>query len=130
LYLLTYRIGDINEQHPELLPTLTFSIVVLLIPESWILRPILGWFGFGPLGPVKRELKPWNRTFEAQLDIVGSAAARMQRRFWGGAVRAGSWFSCLQAAGMGVLPWWAGLVTKAPLIGGGWATLFFVFNRG
>ena len=32
----------------------------------------------------------------------------------------GSWFSWLQAAGMGVIPKWAGLlVTKVPLLVGG-----------
>ncbi|KAI9460432.1 hypothetical protein HD554DRAFT_2133956 [Boletus coccyginus] len=100
---LTVAVGDINEQHPKLFPTLTFSVAVLLIPESWILGPFLRLFGFGPAGPVK-----------------GSAATWMQRRFWGGAIRAGSWFSCLQAAGMGKLPVWAGLVTKTPLLIGGW----------
>ena len=65
LNLLTYRVGDINEQHPQLLPALAFSIAVLLIPESWILRPFLSLFGFGPAGPVKGALKPRNFTFEA-----------------------------------------------------------------
>ena len=31
---------------------------------------------------------------------LGSAAAWVQRRFWGAAVKQGSWFSILQAAGM------------------------------
>ncbi|KAI9460050.1 hypothetical protein HD554DRAFT_2134648 [Boletus coccyginus] len=111
---LTVTVGDINEQHPQLLPALTFSIAVLLIPESWILRPFLSLFGFGPAGPVK-----------------GSAAAWMQRRFWGAAVEAGSWFSWLQAAGMGVLPKWAGLIAKVPwLIGGFFAMLLPCLNRG
>ena len=55
--LLTHRVGDINEQHPQLLPTVTFSIAALLIPESWILRPFLSMFGFGPAGPIKGALK-------------------------------------------------------------------------
>ena len=51
---------------------------------------------------------------------VGSIAAWMQRRLWGAAVKAGSWFSLLQAAGMGKIPTWAGLGIKIPLaIGGG-----------
>ena len=28
----------------------------MLIPESWILRPFLSIFGFGPAGPVKGAL--------------------------------------------------------------------------
>ncbi|KAF8548038.1 hypothetical protein OG21DRAFT_1501252 [Imleria badia] len=96
---LTVVIGDINEQHPQLLPALAFSVAILLIPESWILRSFLSLFGFGPSGPVK-----------------GSAAAWLQIYFWGGAVESGSWFAWLQAAGMGGLPEWAGLVTKTPLL--------------
>ncbi|KAG6375254.1 hypothetical protein JVT61DRAFT_3470 [Boletus reticuloceps] len=92
-------IGDINEQHPKLFPALTFSVAVLLIPESWMLKPFLSVFGFGPAGPVE-----------------GSVAAWLQRRFWGAAVEAGSWFSWLQAAGMGVLPQWAGPVAKTPFL--------------
>ena len=68
---------------------------------------------------MKGALRPRNCTVDAQLDIVGSAAAWLQRRFWGAAVDPGSWFSWLQAAGMGVLPKWAGLVTKTPLLIGG-----------
>ena len=46
-------VGDLAEQHPILLDTLLFSATALLIPESWILRPLLSLFGFGPFGPVK-----------------------------------------------------------------------------
>ncbi|KAF8545927.1 hypothetical protein OG21DRAFT_1306960 [Imleria badia] len=99
---LTVVIGDINEQFPQLLPALTFSATILLIPESWILRPFLSLFGFGPSGPIK-----------------GLPAAWLQRYFWGAAVESGSWFAWLQAAGMGGLPEWAGLITKAPLLIGG-----------
>ncbi|KAI9455834.1 hypothetical protein HD554DRAFT_2147107 [Boletus coccyginus] len=98
---LIVAVGDINEQYPELLPTLAFSVAALLIPESWILRPFLSLFGFGPIGPMK-----------------GSAAALLQRIFWGRAVASDSWFSWLQAAGMGTMPKWAGLV-KVPLMIGG-----------
>ncbi|KAN0100111.1 hypothetical protein V8E55_000095 [Tylopilus felleus] len=80
---LIVTIGDINEQHPALLPVLLPIVATLLIPESWILRPFLKLFGFGPKGPVK-----------------GSPAAWLQSNFWGGAVKADSWFSRLQAAGM------------------------------
>ncbi|TRM62059.1 hypothetical protein BD626DRAFT_499654, partial [Schizophyllum amplum] len=63
--------GDIHELHPVLFDT------------GWIMRPLLSVFGFGPAGPVK-----------------GSAAAWMQRQFWGAAVVEDSWFSFLQRAGM------------------------------
>ncbi|KAG6382008.1 hypothetical protein JVT61DRAFT_639 [Boletus reticuloceps] len=96
---LMVTIGDINEQYPQLLPILIFSVVVLLVPESWFLRPFLSVLGFGPVGPVR-----------------GSVAAWLQERFWGAAVEPGSWFSFLQAAGMGVLPELAGFVIKASLL--------------
>jgi len=75
--------GDLIELHPLLLDTIIFSGTVLLIPEAWLLRPFLSLAGFGPYGPVK-----------------GSAAAWVQRRFWGAAVAEKSWFSHLQSAGM------------------------------
>ncbi|KAF8436027.1 hypothetical protein L210DRAFT_2492856 [Boletus edulis BED1] len=113
VHALIVTIGDINEQHPKLFPALAFSVVVLLIPESWILKPFLRMFGFGPYGPVK-----------------GSFAAWLQSRFWGAAVAPGSWFSWLQAAGMGVLPASAGVVAKIPIIGGILGSLLPDFNRG
>ncbi|OBZ73584.1 Dual specificity protein kinase KNS1 [Grifola frondosa] len=45
--------GDLAEQHPVLLEVLLFSASIMIIPESWFLRPFLGAFGFGPYGPVK-----------------------------------------------------------------------------
>lgn len=67
----------------------------------------------------------------AQFDPVGSTAALFQKYFWGAAVKAGSWFSILQAAGMGVIPNWAALAIKVPLvIGGGLLGMVFpFFNR-
>ncbi|RDB25051.1 hypothetical protein Hypma_007814 [Hypsizygus marmoreus] len=79
--------GQLVDNHPILVKTLVFSGAALLIPEAWLLRPILALFGFGPSGPVK-----------------GSAAADAQRRFWGAAVAEGSWFSHLQRAGMKGIP--------------------------
>jgi hypothetical protein len=75
--------GDLIEQHPVLFSTLVFSATAMLIPESWILRPLLSMIGYGPYGPIK-----------------GSPAAWAQRRFWGAAVSKGSWFAFLQRAGM------------------------------
>lgn len=80
---LTVLVGDLAEQHPILLETLLFTAAGLIIPEYWLLRPLLSVFGFGPLGPAK-----------------GSAAAWAQQRFWGAAVNRGSWFAWLQRAGM------------------------------
>jgi hypothetical protein len=45
--------GDLVEQHPVLLDVLLFSASVMVIPEAWLLRPLLSLFGFGPYGPVK-----------------------------------------------------------------------------
>ncbi|OSX55995.1 hypothetical protein POSPLADRAFT_1063127 [Postia placenta MAD-698-R-SB12] len=55
----------------------------MLIPEEWILDPLIQLFGIGPSGPEK-----------------GSIAAWAQRTFFGAEVKAGSWFSLLQSAGM------------------------------
>ncbi|KAH0828907.1 hypothetical protein J3R83DRAFT_2326 [Lanmaoa asiatica] len=53
VHTLTVAVGDINEQYPQLLPALTFSISSLLIPQLWILRPFLSLFGFGVGGALK-----------------------------------------------------------------------------
>ncbi|GJE93550.1 hypothetical protein PsYK624_097090 [Phanerochaete sordida] len=80
--------GDLIEQHPILFETLLFAGTAMLIPESWLLRPVLSMFGFGPYGPVK-----------------GTSAAWAQRTFYGAAVTKNSWFSALQRAGMkGTVP--------------------------
>lgn len=76
-------IGDIAEQHPDLVEILLITAVFMIIPEGWILRPVARLFGIGPYGPVK-----------------GSTAAWAQRTFYGAEVKAGSWFAHLQRAGM------------------------------
>jgi len=73
LHALVVALGDVNEQNPQFLPYLLRSAAVLLIPESWILLPLLRLFGFGPAGPIK-----------------GSVAARLQSHFWGATVESGS----------------------------------------
>jgi len=83
IYTIVIAIGDVNEQYPLLLPSLLFCIVAPLIGELWVLRPVLRLFGFGPAGPIR-----------------GSFATWLQRQFWGGAVKSGSWFSILQSAAM------------------------------
>ncbi|EED83178.1 predicted protein [Postia placenta Mad-698-R] len=76
-------LGDIAEQHPDLVEILLITAVFMIIPEGWILRPVARLFGIGPYGPVK-----------------GSTAAWAQRTFYGAEVKAGSWFAHLQRAGM------------------------------
>ncbi|KAJ7693938.1 hypothetical protein B0H17DRAFT_1330256 [Mycena rosella] len=85
-------LGDLAEQHPDLLQALLFTGAVLLIPEYWLLRPLLGVFGFGPTGPVK-----------------GTTASWAQRVFYGAAVNKGSWFAMLDKAAMTFKApgWWA-----------------------
>ncbi|KAI0070027.1 hypothetical protein K474DRAFT_1609441 [Panus rudis PR-1116 ss-1] len=85
LEMLVVLIGDLSEQHPVLRDALIVSVVAILAPEAatWILRPILRLFGFGPEGPVK-----------------GSFAAWVQRVFYGATVPKRSWFSLLQSMGM------------------------------
>jgi len=74
---------NLVNNHPVLFETLIFSAVLSIIPQSFVLRPILSLLGFGPSGPVK-----------------GSLAASAQRFFFGAAVTEGSWFAMLQRAGM------------------------------
>ncbi|KAJ3559288.1 hypothetical protein NP233_g11305 [Leucocoprinus birnbaumii] len=76
-------LGNIADDHPKLVEALVFFVLMTVLPEIPIVRPILNCIGFGPLGPVK-----------------GSAAASAQRTFFGGAVTSGSWFAMLQRAGM------------------------------
>jgi len=75
--------GVLADNHPDLVGFLIFSGITLLVPESWLLRPLLALFGFGKLGPVK-----------------GSVATWAQKNFFGAIVSEGSWFAILQAAGM------------------------------
>jgi len=99
-------LGDVVEQHPDLLSALLFTFAMMLIPEYFVLRPILGVFGFGPAGPVK-----------------GSAASWAQRVFYGAAVNKGSWFAYLDQAAMtlkapGTWGWLGGLFGAIGLGGG------------
>ena len=45
--------GKLIDEHPILIETIIFAGAAMIIPEGWILRPILSMFGFGPKGPVK-----------------------------------------------------------------------------
>ncbi|KAI0031311.1 hypothetical protein K488DRAFT_71521 [Vararia minispora EC-137] len=77
---------DLVEQHPELVKIIAVvggSLLGSVIPDWFVLRPLLHLFGFGHIGPVK-----------------GSPAAWAQRQFWGAGVAKGSWFAALQRAGM------------------------------
>ncbi|KAF7355687.1 hypothetical protein MSAN_01486500 [Mycena sanguinolenta] len=95
---LVVLLGDLVEQHPNLLSALLFTGAVMLIPEYWVLRPVLGLFGFGPIGPGKATAASW-----------------AQRVFYGAAVPKGSWFAFLQQAAMkskagGWLGWLGGAI--------------------
>ncbi|KAJ7068655.1 hypothetical protein C8F01DRAFT_1247151 [Mycena amicta] len=83
-------LGDIAEQHPDIVYGLLFALAVTMLPEAWLFRPLLRVFGFGPQGPIK-----------------GSAAAWAQRVFYGAEVPKGSWFATLQRAGMVAMSWWS-----------------------
>ncbi|KAH9834880.1 uncharacterized protein C8Q71DRAFT_908722 [Rhodofomes roseus] len=49
------RYRDLAEQHPYLTETLLVAGIMLIVPESWILRPLFNFFGMSPKGPVKGE---------------------------------------------------------------------------
>ena len=75
----------------------------MLIPESWILRPLLSMMGYGPYGPIKgrQSIDDYHRQMDlSYYEPLGSPAAWAQRRLWGAAVSKGSWFAFLQRAGM------------------------------
>ncbi|KAI0733288.1 hypothetical protein C8Q72DRAFT_632145 [Fomitopsis betulina] len=57
--------------------------IILIVPESWLLRPLLRMFGMAAEGPV-----------------AGSPVAWAQRRFYGAYIPKDSWFSYLQRPGM------------------------------
>ncbi|KAJ7757722.1 hypothetical protein DFH07DRAFT_695745, partial [Mycena maculata] len=83
-------IGDLVEQHPDLLTYVLFTGAVMLIPDYWLLRPVFGIFGFGPTGPVK-----------------GTTVAWAQRVFYGAAVSKGSWFAFLDSVAISIkAPGW------------------------
>jgi len=75
--------GDLIQENPVLFNTLISCVAGMVIPEAWILRPLLSVLGYGLYGPIK-----------------GSPAAWAQLQFWGAAVEKGSWFAILQRAGM------------------------------
>ncbi|KAJ6475677.1 hypothetical protein DFH09DRAFT_1109190 [Mycena vulgaris] len=105
-------LGDLVEQHPDLLEALLFTGAVVLIPDYWLLRPLLGLFGFGPTGPVK-----------------GTTASWAQRVFYGPAVSKKSWFALLDQAAMTIKApgWWASV---GGIIGVGLGTIGAVFGAG
>jgi len=76
-------IANLVNNHPVLFEILLITLVLEILPESFILQLIVRFFGFGLLGPVK-----------------GSLAASAQRLFFGAVVKEGSWFSVLQRLGM------------------------------
>jgi len=72
-----------NNNHPELLVLLFSPVIVQIIPEGFILWPILRFLGFSRLGPVK-----------------DSIAARSHSFFFGTNVPRGSLFAWFQSVGM------------------------------
>jgi len=76
-------VANLVNNHPDLVWFLCSSVIIAIIPESFILWPILRLFGFSRMGPVK-----------------GSIAARAQSFFYGAKVPKGSLFAWLQGVGM------------------------------
>lgn len=76
-------IEDIIEEYPFLFCILAFAVLAMLIPESWLLLPLLKLVGFGLKGPIKESLAAWT-----------------QHWFFGARVTKGSLFAILQSAGM------------------------------
>ena len=78
------------------------SIAGMVIPQAWILRPLLSVLGYGLYGPIKgrQSIDNYRRTGLSYDGFPGSPAAWAQLQFWGAAVQKGSWFAILQRAGM------------------------------
>jgi hypothetical protein len=98
---LIVLLGDIYEQHPQLINNIVIVFILRAIPKDWILRPLLEMFGFGAAGPVKGT-SPFDRASSPLLTatLSDSAAAAAQRLWFGAAVEKGNWFSQLQSVGM------------------------------
>jgi hypothetical protein len=74
----------------------------ILVPEAWILRPLLSVMGYGLYGPVKgtQAIDDYRWAGLTCDGFPGTPAAWAQFQFWGAAVKKGSWFAILQKAGM------------------------------
>jgi len=75
--------ANLVNNHPELVWLLSSSVIIAIIPEGFILRPILRLFGFSRRGPVK-----------------DSIAARAHSFFYGANVPKGSLFALFESVGM------------------------------
>ena len=111
------------------LRAVAYVVVPAAIPAAWILGPFLPAVGFGSAGPIAGTLKRSIIIHDELNWAPGSAAAWMQSSCFGAAVGAGSWFSGLQAAGMGVTPMWVELAAKGPLVMGGAVKAFRLLKR-
>jgi hypothetical protein len=97
----------------------------MLIPEYWVLRPLLSLFGFGPTGPVKGATAVSRKLGRSLLTyFAGTIAPWAQRVFYGAAVSKGSWFAYLDKVAMtlkkpGFWGWVGGLLGPGAAAGGG-----------
>jgi hypothetical protein len=92
----------------------------MIIPEGFILRPLLRVFGFGPGGVTKGNFLLFRVHVHVYDLLAGSGAARVQRFFFREAIAEGSWFARLQSAGMKWVPPGLGKKIGIPIaIGGG-----------
>lgn len=65
--------GDVAEQHPELFETLAIAGAMLIIPESWFLRPLFMVFGMSPEGPVEGACFSWPNTSVSLVSVYAHA---------------------------------------------------------
>lgn len=46
-------LGNLADNHPEIVEIILFSAAIFILPEYALLRPIVRVFGIGPIGPIK-----------------------------------------------------------------------------
>ncbi|KAI0733289.1 hypothetical protein C8Q72DRAFT_812866 [Fomitopsis betulina] len=54
--LTAVRSGNVAEQHSELFETFVIAGIMLVIQESWFLRPLFMAFGMSPVGPLEGSI--------------------------------------------------------------------------
>jgi hypothetical protein len=86
------EVGGFVRDHPVFFTLLALGILVLVMPE------VIGWLGFGELGPVEGMSSVW-RLWRDLLTDIGSYAAWWESAY-AGFIPKGSLFSFFQRLGM------------------------------
>lgn len=69
--------GDVIEQHPVLADMVIGYVLWGFVADKWVLKPLFGLIGFGPLGPVKGALSLTHRLALVHSNISLQAASQL-----------------------------------------------------